>query len=141
MGPVVGSELAGRVALFAVAAAVLVWLAVSLGDVHSLDSATRVTQSKTVPSHARIQQALRDASHAGRLHPGDTAPMLVEANLLYEDGRPRAAAAVLEKVIRKEPQNRDAWHNLAIVAFGFDKRLSQMAGARFLQLDPQEGRG
>ena len=137
----VGSDLAGRVALFAVAVAMLVWLAVSLGDVHALNSATRVTQAKTVPPRAQIERGLRDASRAARLHPGDTAPMLVEASLLYEEGRPHAAAAVLEQVIKKEPQNRDAWHNLAIVAFGFDRRLSQMAGARFLQLDPQEGRG
>jgi predicted Zn-dependent protease len=91
-----------RGAVIVVAVAVLVWLAVMERDVR--------LQASGVAAAERRDVAAADADfRAARLLSPDTLPDVRRAFLYRSDGRTDEAADVLEDVLRREPDNLDAW--------------------------------
>jgi hypothetical protein len=126
----------GRLLLCVFWIAAIVWLAISLSDMHALDqaSATRVTATT---GQAGIAARIRDAERADRLRPGDTEPLVERGRLLILAGRPGAARTVLEKVVREEPRNVRAWVVLALATFGTDRPRALEAAKQVEALDPR----
>ena len=123
-----------RLLLGAAAVAVAVGLVLSLGSVRANQHARVVAFSppaKATP--ARLRAALSDARRARRLAP-DSDPNLVEAFLLARLRRPAAARRVLESIVRREPENVDAWVFLSNAAG--DRRTALRARRHAERLDP-----
>ena len=118
-----------RVALAAVAVLVLAWLGVMERD-------TRL-QAQGV-SERNLARADADLRAARVLNP-DTAPDLGRAFLyLHRPGAAaaRRAAALLEGVLRREPDNIAAWSGLLLVARGHDPGTVRRALRALRRLDP-----
>jgi cytochrome c-type biogenesis protein CcmH/NrfG len=118
-----------RVALAVVAVVVLAWLGV-------MERNTRL-QAQGV-GERNVARADADLRRAGFLNP-DTAPELGRA-FLYANrsgAEPaRRAAAVLEGVLRREPDNLRAWSGLLYATRGRDPVTARRAVAAMRRLDP-----
>ena len=124
-----------RSILLLAAIAAAAWLAVALGDQRALDDAT-ATLRTTGPSRASLEQALSDTEHAKRLRERDQAPDVLRARILAGLYRRPEALALLEHVVRREPDNLDAWFSIAVLSADEDKPLTLQARRRLAQLDP-----
>jgi cytochrome c-type biogenesis protein CcmH/NrfG len=123
-----------RVLLGAAAVGLAVVLVLSLGSVRANQRSRVVAFSpagKATP--ARVEAALADARSARRLAPNSD-PNLVEAFLLVRLRRGADAQHVLESIVRREPDNLDAWLLLGNVAL--DRRTVQDARRHAERLDP-----
>ena len=110
--------IAARVGVALVAVVALVWLS-------------------AMERSARLQArggeaALRDA----RLLNPDTTPDVRRAFLYQGTGRPEEAAALLEDVLRREPENLDAWGLLYAFTRDRDPATARRALAAGERLDP-----
>lgn len=110
--------IAARVGVAVVAVAALVWLG-------AMERSERLQA-------AGGEAALRDAR---LLNPGTT-PDVRRAFLYQGTGRPREAAALLEDVLRREPDNLDAWGLLSAFTRDRDPALARRALAERERLDP-----
>ena len=94
------------------------------------------------PAHpvtpAQVNRALSEFDRARKNNP-DTRPEVEEATILIFLGRNAKAAAMLRQVVRKEPQNAQAWGFLSLATRTLDPQLSQAAAARVLKLAPPVG--
>jgi hypothetical protein len=124
-----------RIALIAVAAVVLAWLAFGFRAVRLEDQADAVVKRAHAGkvSTADVRQA-RDRLHeAERLNP-DRSPDLTEGELLYAIGRDREAVQVGRAVIADEPENTQAWYLAYAAERNRSVRLAALA--RLRQLNP-----
>ncbi len=109
---------AARVVLAVVAVMVLVWLG-------AMERSVRLQA-------AGGESAYRDA----RLLNPDTTPDVRRAFLYQGTGRPEQAAALLEDVLRREPENLDAWGLLYAFTRDRDPATARRALAARERLDP-----
>ena len=118
-----------RVVVAVVAVAVLAWLAVMERDLR--------LQADGIAATARQDFARADDSfrRASQLNP-DTAPDLQRAYVSSARGQPDEAIAMAQDVLRREPENRDAWGLLR--GFIEDPRspLARRAEAELRRLNP-----
>jgi hypothetical protein len=129
------SGIAVRVALVAVAAAAVVWLALGLRASRLEARAVKLaTAAKPAPQLiARTRALLRQAQENN----ADTRPVLLEGELYIFASRPRQALGPLTEVVRREPENFEAWRLLAGAAqVARDPGLAARARARALALSP-----
>jgi hypothetical protein len=119
----------GRVVLALVAVVVLAWLVVMERD-------TRL-QAQALKTPARAEPDLR---HATFLNP-DTSPTLLRALIYLGEHDRRRALATVESVLRREPDNSDAWGELLLIARGYDASALRRAQAAARRLDPIGARG
>ena len=123
-----------RAAVTVAAVAVLAWLAVMEFDVRRLASGVSAAQRRDFAA------ADADFRAARALNP-DTAPDVNRA-FLYERMGPHArAAAVLEDVVRREPDNLRAWLAYALLAEGTDPAAVERARDELRRLDPLSAGG
>lgn len=126
-----------RVAVAAVAVAVLAWLGVMERDVRlearGVDAARRLSDPG---SFARAESDLRGA----RLLSPDTAPDFSRALLYQAAGRPQQATALVEDIVKREPDNRLAWGLLRSIARDRDPAAAARALAEQRRLDPVNAR-
>lgn len=122
--------IAARAAVAIVAVVVLAWLGVMERDARL--QASGVAAAAPPPDFARADADLR----AARLLNPDTAPDTARAVLYNSVGRKPQAAALLEDVLRREPDNLTAWALLLLVARDDDPAAVRRALAARRRLDP-----
>jgi len=129
-----------RIVLVAVSLAAGAWFAVAIRQVHDQSRAASLVNSHakfTAPRAARARQLL-DA--AGQLNP-DAQPDILRAQVALRGGEKGAAERILERVVRREPENIDAWFLLQIATFHYDTPTNVHAGERVRQLAGHPRRG
>jgi predicted Zn-dependent protease len=127
-------RVAVRVGLVVVAVAAIVWLGLGLRasrlEAHGIALAGA---HPTPASIASSQRALIDAE----ANSADTRPLLLQGELFIFAAQPRRAIPPLEEVVRREPENFEAWRLLANAATAAgDRALAAHARARALALSP-----
>lgn len=118
-----------RVLVAVLAIVVLAWLGVMERDTRLL--ATWGPTSRTEGVRAADDQ-LRSATF---LNP-DTTPDLQRGLLYLGNRRLRRSAATVQGVLRREPDNIDAWGELFLVGRGHDRSLVHRARNAVRRLDP-----
>jgi predicted Zn-dependent protease len=128
-------EVALRAALVLAAAGGALWLAGPAWVARDVGRAEALARAGDRPAAARL---LRDAA----ARTGSTAPDVRHAQLLTFARRPRDAAAVLARVVRAEPENAEAWAQLALArrAAGDGPGYAR-ARARYEALSPSPSPG
>jgi tetratricopeptide (TPR) repeat protein len=124
---------AARVVVAVVAVAVLGWLAV-------MERSTRL-QAEGIAATARQQwDRAEDDFRAARLLNPDVAPDLRRSFVYQASSRPDRALAVLEDVVRREPDNRAAWGVIEEFTRELDPARSAAAREQLRRLDPLNAR-
>jgi hypothetical protein len=125
-----------RAAVALIALAAIGWLAVMERDARlyerGIAAGGRLDDPETI---ARAEADLRDA----RLLSPDRTPDVGRALILWTVGRSGEARALLEDVVRDEPDNLSAWTALGWVDDGDDPALEQRVAAEMRRLDPLNG--
>ena len=112
---------------------VIAWSAVLLRDTRLQERATALAQ--TSRQAGALDQAVRDYEAAAFLNL-DTGPDVGRALALQSQRRAREAVAVIEDVVRREPENLNAWRLLSVLTIELDPARSRQAAARARALDP-----
>ncbi len=118
-----------RALVAAVAVIVIAWLAVMERD------ARLQARAGAAIDAGELDRAEDDLLRARLLNP-DTAPDVTRAVLYRATGRERPAIALLEDVVRREPDNLTAWSVLRLSATGTDPGAFRRALAALQRLDP-----
>jgi hypothetical protein len=124
---------AARIAVVAVAVLVLGWLALMERDVRLEARGTERSPRLAVPGN--LARADADLRAAQRLNP-DTEPELKRAFVYVGAGRPADAAAILEGIVRREPDNLAAWGALFNASRDRDPAAAEQALDARRRLDP-----
>jgi hypothetical protein len=122
-----------RAAVALLAVLVIAWSAVLLRDTRLQEHATDLAQ--TSRQAAALEQAVRDYEAACFLNP-DTGPDVGRALALQRQRRAREAVAVAEDIVRREPENLNAWRLLSVLTIERDPARSRQAVERARALDP-----
>ncbi len=115
-----------RVAVALLAVVVLAWLGILYRDQRLVAGALEA------PSPAQAESDLR----RGRLLNPDTGPDALRSVLLAGTGQRARALAMLEGVLRREPENLYAWSALLSLSRGRDPANTHRALAAQRRLDP-----
>jgi Tfp pilus assembly protein PilF len=126
-----------RVALAVVAVVALGWLAVQQRDTVLQQRGVSASSHLAVPGNAA--QAEKDFRDARLLNPGTDADVGRAVLYLAREQRPRAEA-LLDDVLRREPDNLTAWAVLYSVSRGRDAATARRALAARARLDPLSAR-
>jgi hypothetical protein len=122
-----------RLAVAVVALAAIGWLAVMERNVRLYDRGIAAGGSLGDPwTIARAEDDLE----AARLLSPDRTPDVGRSLILWTAGRAREARALLEDVVRAEPDNLSAWTALSWVDEGRDRALEDRVAAEMRRLDP-----
>jgi hypothetical protein len=130
-----GRSSLARAAVAVIALSVVAWLGVIERDNRLYDrglaAGGRLDAPKTI---ARAESDLREA----RLLNPDRTPDILRAVVLRTVRRPAAARALLNEVVRAEPDNLSAWTALKLV--GGDGAQERSVAAAMKRLDPRDAR-
>ena len=128
-------HLAGRLIGLLVAIVVIAWFALGVHQAHDVAHATSVVgASRTLtPTQARAVDGWLDSART--LNP-DREVDILRARAAIGAGRVRLAQGILERVVRAEPENLEAWIWLGGAALG-DPPLAHRALTQIDKLDPQ----
>ena len=135
----IAGSLPQRVVLAAVAAAAIAWFAVGLRNETMLDRAQDVSLSRA-PTPGEIEAALDDTKDAELLNPDWAEPEGLRATLHIRREDDRAAYDSLREIVRREPENLQAWALLSLVSRRLDPPLAERAARRVRELDPVNAR-
>ena len=127
-----------RGALIAVALVVIAWLAVLERDVRLQARAERDSRHGATP--AQLARAADDLRRARFLNP-DRDPDVSRAVVESSRGHRAQAIALIEDVVRAEPDNLLAWGLLAVYARGTEPAAVRRAFDARRRLDPLGARG
>jgi predicted Zn-dependent protease len=123
-----------RAALVVVAVVACLWLLAGLRATRlQADADRRIPAAEVDEAEVNRKRELLD--DARRLNP-DTAPLIREAQLLLFIDRDRAAVALLEDVVEREPENYEAWLGLRQAALEVDPERAREATREALSLNP-----
>ena len=122
-----------RVAVAAVAVAVLA--ALGLSERNARLQAEGVAAAGQLRIAGNAASAAADLRAARLLNP-DTAPDVNRAVVLRAQGKTRTAIALLDDVLRREPDNIRAWALLSQVAPRDDRAVARRVAAARRRLDP-----
>jgi len=122
-----------RVAVAGVAVAVIAWLGVMERDTRLLARADHAAQAR---DYAAADRDLRDADTLS----ADTTADLRRAFLAQATRRGDEARALLEDVVRREPDNLTAWGLLLTFSREADPAAAERARAQIRRLDPLRAR-
>jgi hypothetical protein len=122
-----------RVVVAVVAVAVIAWLGVMERDTRLLARADHAAQAR---DYAAAERNLRDADTLT----ADTTADVRRAFLLQATRRGDEARALLEDVVRREPDNLTAWGLLLTFARESDPATADRARAQVRRLDPLRAR-
>jgi predicted Zn-dependent protease len=122
--------------LVAVAAVVIAgWLGVQAVGAHGDAEVTRITLSERTPTAGQRARATQLIGRMERLNP-DQRPEQLRGLVAYREGDLRRATAIFRGITRAEPENLQAWAQLARVAQDYDPSLAATARARARELAP-----
>jgi tetratricopeptide (TPR) repeat protein len=120
----------GRVILVVIALGVIAWLAVSERN------AMLTSQGAKAASQGDYATAERDLEAADFLN-ASTFADYSRAIVLQQAGRRDEAVALIEDVLRREPENSNAWSVRLLMAIqAKDKQAEERARAKLRELDP-----
>ena len=122
-----------RVAVAIVAVLAIAWLGVMERDERMVQ---RGVQASKQGERARAERSFRDA----RLLNPDSAPDVLRSFLYLGANRRAEAKALVEDVVRREPDNLTAWFVLFRISQGTDPALERRALAARRRLDPVNAR-
>jgi hypothetical protein len=122
-----------RVAVAVIALAAIGWLAVMERDARLYERGIAAGGSLDDPE--TIARAESDLEAARLLNP-DRTPDVGRSLVLWVVGRAPEARALLEDVVRSEPDNLSAWTVLSWVNDGADPALERRVRAQVRRLDP-----
>jgi predicted Zn-dependent protease len=117
-----------------VAVAALAWLALNLRDLNRFEDGERLALAPNT-TRSQVDEAARLLEDSRFLNP-DTRPMITEGAMLVARGDARDGRALLEKAVRREPDNVFAWAVLASATRRLDPERSREARARAAELSP-----
>lgn len=123
-----------RVLLVAIAAVVCAVLVAGLRSARLQADADRRIPAARI-DHALVQHKRDQLDRARWLNP-DVRPLTREAQLLLFIGRDREATELLEEVVRREPENAEAWRGLLQSTLRIDPDRSREAARRLRELSP-----
>ncbi len=126
-----------RGALVLVSVVVIGWLAVMERDVRLQARGVDTTLNFRLPGH--FERGDSDLRGARVLSPS-TAPDVIRAFNFQLRGRPREGIRVIEDVLRREPENLQAWVVLERLARRSDPAARQRALAAERRLNPIDAR-
>lgn len=119
-----------RIVLIVASAALALWLGLGLHSARLESHALSLAGQKG--RGAEVDDALRRA----RAHSHDTRPLYLQAQFALFSGDRAAAARALEQVVRREPENFDAWRSLALADSKLAPARAAQARRRALELSP-----
>jgi len=122
-----------RVAVAGLSVAVIAWLGVMERDARLLARADHAAQAR---DYAAADRDLRDADTLS----ADTTADLRRAFLAQATRRGDEARALLEDVVRREPDNLTAWGLLLTFSREADPAAAERARAQIRRLDPLRAR-
>jgi hypothetical protein len=122
-----------RVAVGLIALASIAWLAVMERDARLYDRGLAAGGRLDEPG--TIAQAEADLRAARTLNP-DRTPDVARALVLFTAGRQAAAQALIEDVLRAEPDNLSAWSALGYANSGKDPAVDDRVQEQVRRLDP-----
>ena len=125
-----------RVAVALIALAAIGWLAVMERNTRLYERGIAVGELVDAASVARAEDDLE----AARLLSADRTADVGRAVLLWTTDRAPQARALLEDVVRAEPDNLSAWTALGWVNAGRDPALERRVRAEVRRLDPLTAR-
>jgi hypothetical protein len=126
-----------RVAVVAVAAVALAWLGVMERDARL--QAEGIAGASRLHAPGTFGRAEDDLRAARFLNP-DATPDFARAVLYQGAGRPRQASALLERIVRREPDNLAAWGLIYAVTREREPEAARRALAAHRRLDPVNAR-
>jgi predicted Zn-dependent protease len=121
-----------RVALGALSVIACAWFVLGVRQAHEIGAATAIVSQQGPLRPAQVSQARSRLNAAGTLNP-DLEVDVLRARLVLDLGDPPGARAILDSVVRREPQNLEAWIWLARAARG-DPATFKLAIARIDEL-------
>ena len=127
--------IAVRAAMVLIAVAAIAWLAAGIAASRSQDELRELVSGTERPTAAQIARADKLRRAAERATPGQRAA-LMEATLRLKGADDAGALRVLERAVREEPQNAEAWLLLARATEDDDPARSERAMARVRALAP-----
>lgn len=140
------ADLVQRVLVGVLAVVAIVWLAVSVADMHALRDSQKV--SKPIFDRHASAAARRDALRrsiartrdAESLRPGDYGPLAQRVLIYAFSGRTKKALMEAERLARVEPQNRLGWLAIENLTASTDpaRAAQAMARLRALQKNPAD---
>ena len=121
----------------AVAGALLVaaWCALGALQASALERAQEIVGERGRPAPAQADRALALLDRADWIDPGSE-PDLVRAQLAFERDQDARARALLDAVVRREPDNIAAWDRLAAVTLDNDPDTWARATGQVRRLSP-----
>jgi Flp pilus assembly protein TadD len=122
-----------------VALAAAAWLALGLRNELVLEHAQEVSLS-AAPSPSELATALADADDARLMNPDWAEPEGLRATLFIRGQRNQEAFDSLREIVRREPENLQAWALLSLVSRQIDPELATRAARRVRELDPVNAR-
>jgi Tfp pilus assembly protein PilF len=127
--------IAVRAVIVLIAVAAITWLAAGVAATRAQDELRALVSGTERPTAAQIARADELRRAAERATPGQRAA-LMEATLRLKGADAAGARRVLERTVRKEPDNAEAWLLLARATEDDDPAGSERAMARVRALAP-----
>ena len=127
-----------RVVILALALVASAWFVLAVRQAHEIAGATNIVSLPGPPSAARARTAASLLSSAGTLDP-DLEVDVLRGRLALVRGELAAARRILKSVVRREPDNLEAWSWLARASAGAPAtfRLAVAAVDRLLPAVPR----
>jgi Flp pilus assembly protein TadD len=123
-----------RVTAAVLAVAAIAWLAIGYRSTELSEDGERLAE-RPDQSGAQVREAERTLERARVLSP-DTRPLLVEGLLLATHGRYDEGIGLLERAVRREPDNVVAWGVLAQATARRDPARAREARVEIRRLSP-----
>ena len=132
------SGIGARAILLVVALVAVGYLAVQLQASHRLDEGKEIAFSPRQVSPSDSRRAERRLEDAEALN-NDATPDIYRAIVIARAGRRQEAIGILQDVVRREPENVEAWGWLEFASRGRYPALNARVRARIRELNPQIG--
>jgi tetratricopeptide repeat protein len=123
-----------RAAVLALALAAAAWFAIGARQAHDTSRASAIIAGGGPVSRAQAKHASALLSSAGFLNP-DSEVDVLRARLERAQGDLAGARAILDQVVAKEPDNAEAWFQLASSSAGSASTFVR-AVRNFWRVDP-----
>jgi hypothetical protein len=124
-----------RLVLVAVAVLACAWFGLAIRSTHDAQSVTDLLSAHNSLTPAQAASAQRTLAQARVLNPDERLNIL-RAQADFHAGLVRRAVALVRGTVGREPDNVDAWVDLAVMSQQVDPSLARLAHQRVRQLVP-----
>jgi len=124
-----------RLGLLTLALIVCAWFALCIRAAHDSGVATAVLQAHVHLTPAEAAKARSEIARAEVLNPDQNYEVL-RAEVAFHAGNVAAAISIAKGIVKREPDNVNAWYVLEFLSDKIDPALNRLAQKRVLQLAP-----